>query len=126
MLDAGLENPVPMEELEIHLREEIERRMQSGVNAARGFEIAVQEIGRPNLLKSEFRKNERINMKRTMFLLTGIFGVLLGASLIMPAMAWYREHGTMPATNLEFLLLGIVIYVVGSSAAIYGFKKRTA
>jgi len=31
MLDAGIKTPVPLDELEIHLREEIEQRMKSGM-----------------------------------------------------------------------------------------------
>jgi hypothetical protein len=30
MLAVGIKSPVPLEELEIHLREEIERRMKAG------------------------------------------------------------------------------------------------
>jgi hypothetical protein len=32
MLAAGIETPLPLEELEIHLREEIERQVKSGLN----------------------------------------------------------------------------------------------
>ena len=37
MLAAGIKTPVPLEELEIHLREEIERQMKSGLNEQTGF-----------------------------------------------------------------------------------------
>ncbi len=56
MLAAGIKTPVPLEELEIHLREDIERQMKSGLNAQRAFEKAVQQIGKANMLKSEFEK----------------------------------------------------------------------
>ena len=39
MLAAGIKTPVPLEELEIHLREEIERQMKSGLNEQDAFEI---------------------------------------------------------------------------------------
>jgi hypothetical protein len=32
MLAAGIKTPVPLDELEIHLREEIERQMASGLD----------------------------------------------------------------------------------------------
>ena len=34
MLAAGIKTPVPLEELEIHLREEIEQQMKSGIGEA--------------------------------------------------------------------------------------------
>jgi hypothetical protein len=56
MLAAGIKTPVPLEELEIHLREEIERQMQSGSNPEKAFELAAQKIGPVHMLKTEFAK----------------------------------------------------------------------
>jgi hypothetical protein len=56
MLAAGIKTPVPLEELEIHLREEIEQQMKSGLNDQEIFNSAVQKIGRAGLLKTEFKK----------------------------------------------------------------------
>ena len=56
MLAAGIKTPVPLEELEIHLREEIERQMQSGTNEQRAFEMAALQIGQADVLKTEFVK----------------------------------------------------------------------
>ena len=56
MLAAGIQSPVPLEELESHLREEIEQQVRAGADEARAFEMAVQSIGRPALLKKEFMK----------------------------------------------------------------------
>src|SRR5450631_365265 len=90
MLAAGIKTPVPLEELEIHLREEIERQMQSGLNEQTAFEISAVRIGQPKALKSEFKKSERTFMKRIMIVLVGSFGVLFGTAFIVPALAWYR------------------------------------
>ena len=57
MLAAGIQTPVPLEELENHLREEIEQRMESGISAPQAFEAAIQQIGKANMLKDEFRKS---------------------------------------------------------------------
>jgi hypothetical protein len=126
MLDAGIKTPVPLDELESHLREDVEQQMRSGLNTQQAFETAVQAIGRASVLKREFKKNKRIFMKRIMMVLIGIFGVLFGTAFILPALAWYRDHGAMPAEHLGFLLLGIVIAFGGLSMSIYGFKKRKA
>jgi hypothetical protein len=126
MLAAGIKTPVPLEELESHLREEIERQTKSGVNEQTAFEMAAQQIGQPKTLNCEFKKSERTFMKRAKFVLVGIFGVLLGAAFVLPALAWYRDHGTMARDPMEGFLIGVTIVVVSLSTAIYGLKKRKA
>ena len=61
MLAAGIKTPVPLEELECHLREEIEEQVQSGVSEQQAFEIAVRQIGQADLLKAEFRNAGFLN-----------------------------------------------------------------
>lgn len=56
MLAAGVNTPAPLEELEIHLREEIERQAKSGSSEQSAFESSTQKIGRPDKLKTEFKK----------------------------------------------------------------------
>jgi len=56
MLAAGIKKPVPLEELEGHLREEIERQMKSGLEEREALTAAIQKIGPARALKIEFRK----------------------------------------------------------------------
>src|SRR5580658_189651 len=56
MLAAGIKTPVPMEELEGHLRAEIEQQMNAGSSEQGAFSCAVQEIGQAQALKNEFAK----------------------------------------------------------------------
>jgi hypothetical protein len=56
MLAAGIETPVPLEELELHLREEIERQVRAGLEAQEAFDQATQRIGEAQSLKAEFKK----------------------------------------------------------------------
>jgi hypothetical protein len=56
MLAAGINKPSLVEELEGHLREEIERLMKSGVTTENALETAVEHIGNAILLKKEFKK----------------------------------------------------------------------
>ncbi|HEX3856600.1 MAG TPA: DUF1648 domain-containing protein [Verrucomicrobiae bacterium] len=51
---------MPLEELEIHLREEIEQQMQSGLDEAEAFNSAVQKIGHAYNLQMEFKKINRV------------------------------------------------------------------
>ena len=56
MLAAGIKTPVPLEELESHLREDIERQMKSGLSAQRAFEIAMENIGQAPNSKGNSKK----------------------------------------------------------------------
>jgi hypothetical protein len=56
MLAAGIKTPVPLEELESHLREDVEQQMRSGLSAQQAFGIATKEIGQAPELKREFKK----------------------------------------------------------------------
>ena len=56
MLTAGIKTPTPLDELESHLRDDVERQRDSGSSAEAAFEIAVQRIGQGNALKDEFEK----------------------------------------------------------------------
>jgi hypothetical protein len=56
MLAAGIKTPVPLEELESHLREEIEWQLRSGESEPMAFAAAVRQIGGSAALKPEFAK----------------------------------------------------------------------
>jgi hypothetical protein len=56
MLAAGIKAPVPLEELEGHLRDEIDRQVQAGASEAAAFDLAIGKMGQPESLKTEFRK----------------------------------------------------------------------
>jgi hypothetical protein len=56
MLAAGIQSPVPLEELESHLRDDVEDQIQSGLNGRQAFKVAVERIGQAVALESEFAK----------------------------------------------------------------------
>jgi len=56
MQSAGIKSPAPLEELELHLREEIQQQATSGLNEQQSFELAAQKIGRPRAVRNEFQK----------------------------------------------------------------------
>jgi hypothetical protein len=126
MLAAGIKSPLLLEELESHLREEIERHMRTGFCASYAFDIAVGQIGKAQSIKTEFTKIERNSMKRSMFMLLGIFGVLFGMAIVLPAMAWFRNTHTVNADHLVPFVVGLVIVAGGMGSGIYGLKKRKA
>lgn len=83
MLAAGIKTPVPLEELELHLREEIGRQIKSGFGGQRAFETAVQKIGDTNMLNDEFKKVDAENWNRP---LAWAAWILFVVSFFLPAL----------------------------------------
>jgi len=106
MLAAGIKSPVPLEELEIHLREEIERQMKSELNEQKAFEASIQRIGQPKTLNSEFNKCERTLMKRTAKTCASIIGLFISAALLIPGTIQLRDELVMANGRLGLWLLG--------------------
>lgn len=126
MLAVGIESPVPLEELESHLREEIERQTKLGLSGQNAFQISTQRMGQPKMLDREFRKNERTFMKRTLIILLGIFAVLFGPAIFLPALALHNHQGVSGGRVIVPMAAGIIITLLGVSTTIYGLKRRKA
>ena len=111
MLAAGIKTPVPLEELEIHLRDEIEQQMKSGLPGQCAFEISVPHIGPPELLKNEFKKIERTFMKRAAKIGMGVAGILVGAALMVPGSIQLRDELVLANGRLGLWWLGWLLSV---------------
>src|SRR5436309_14918739 len=88
MFAAGMKNPGALDELESHLREEVERRMRSGMSAEQAFEIAVRCLGQPAALQNEFAKagaTARTRLQRLKASLLRFFGAPLPALAALTA-----------------------------------------
>lgn len=89
MLAAGIKSPVPLEELESHLRDHIDR-LKSGLSEEEAFRTAAKELGDGKILKKEFSKGELLRCYRnnpvTLNILAGWF-VLSGLNA-MSQLAW--------------------------------------
>ena len=126
MLAAGIKSPVPLEELESHLREEIERQMKSGLTKNLAFEAAVQQLGQAKMLRTEFKKVERTLMKKIMMILLGIFGILFGPAIFLPALAKHRDLGRWNSDIVLPAVAGIIILLAGAGIVVYGIRRRKA
>jgi hypothetical protein len=129
MIAVGIENPSVLDELENHLREDVERRILDGTSAQAAFQNATQQIGQPDRLKAEFEKaetDERNYMKRGLIIGAGIFGVLIGMALVMPAVAQYRQIGVMRNNEPWLFLIGSLLTLAGCGAAIRGWINKRA
>ncbi|HEY5345547.1 MAG TPA: hypothetical protein VIK62_04305 [Verrucomicrobiae bacterium] len=113
MLAAGIKSPVPLEELEIHLRDEIERQ-KSGLSEQMAFEISTQQIGQPKTLDCEFKKSERTFMKRNAQISAGVIGILAGVGLMVPGFIQLRNELAVADDKLTLFLLGWAL--IGMSA----------
>lgn len=129
MLAAGVKTPVPLEELESHLCEDIEQRVRAGLETSAAFQEAVRRIGEAGTLKAEFEtveNQERKIMKRSLVVAGGIVGVLVGMAFVMPAVAQYNHEGVMRNGEPWLFLIGSLMTLAGCGAAVRGLKKRSA
>jgi hypothetical protein len=112
MLTAGIKTPVPLEELEIHLRESVEQQMKSGLNEQEAFNSAVQKIGRAQVLKSEFKKVEGHKMWRAILLIIGWLtaGVMLLAGTGYLNFNW-NLISFIPGLDLNTIAAALIIIV---------------
>lgn len=82
MLAAGIKAPVPLDELEAHLRDHIDR-LKAGVSEEEAFHSATQQLGNSEILKQEFSKVKRHR-----------FWILLGSPLALKIIAvWFVVMG---------------------------------
>lgn len=56
MLASGIKAPDVLDELESHLRDELDHQLRRGLDPQDAFQSAIQNIGQPKLLKTEFAK----------------------------------------------------------------------
>jgi hypothetical protein len=84
MLSAGIKSPVPLKELEIHLREEIEQQMELGLNEQKAFEVSIQQVGQPKELQTEFKKVHEtyMNIKLKSLGIIAAFGAIIAGVLL--------------------------------------------
>src|SRR5262245_30181199 len=92
MLAAGIKTPV-LNELESHLRDEVEQQVRSGSSAPQAFETAVQRIGHANALKTEFKKITSVKTLRPGKLLGIACGVIACSFslMILPTLVTAHE-----------------------------------
>jgi len=139
MTAGGIRPPETLDELENHLREDVERRVRAGASEADAFDSAVLTLGDAAALKKEYRKIGGNVMKRRLLLLFGIFGLLFGTAMIVPALGKHKQRNLSTiASSHDFiavkwtddevvgLLLGTTIVAAGTTVAIGSFTLRKA
>ena len=119
MLAAGIKTPVPLEELEIHLREEIERQMRSGLSAQQAFGIAARKIGQAPELKREFKKiGDPMEMQK----IIQLAGVIFVALALFCPLFLFLPFVTDPIFSLTAKMLALALYAITVATIVLSWK----
>jgi hypothetical protein len=102
MATGCIKAPDVLEELESHLRDDVEQQVRSGVGQRSAFDAAVQRVGERQTLRKEFRKVSTGLAKRDLF---GFSGFLL--------CAWLANKQTFILSSIGGLLVGAIIFAAG-------------
>lgn len=124
MIGSGMKARGVLEELETHLREDVEDRVKAGATAEKAFEAAVRQLGQSAALTREFAKIGETteafgSIKQFLLTLVGIQNPILATNMntsssnrnLEPAWATYLKSGgfALPAI---FIWLVIAVFVL--------------
>jgi len=98
MLAAGINSPEPLEELESHLRDEIERQAASGLEHTDAFEVGIRKIGEARNLEAEFAKNNKMEIIE--MIRNSKIATWCSLAVVLLAAAWLTFCATMIAKEL--------------------------
>jgi hypothetical protein len=124
MRAAGIKASMPLEELEIHLREEISHFVASGKSEAVAFEIAVTRVGNPGTVGSEFRKN---NSQVSRSGLIGLTIWLVAAAVLLIIILNQRAHAKwnpLLAAHIFSVTMGYAAAFLAGGFGIYGICSQ--
>jgi hypothetical protein len=106
MLATGIKTPVPLDELESHLREDFDAQIRAGAAPERAFETAAQKIGPAVALQSEFKKvdaagkeGDRALEQKLLIISVIISNILI--PLLMSSMVLFKWGSLSDMTSLE-------------------------
>jgi hypothetical protein len=116
MRAAGIKTPVPMEELENHLREDIETQMHSGFSAESAFTLAVGRIGDVTRLRDEFEKaadplkaRKRKRARKLLLAEALFFGLVLVPAVFAYSSITFRQRGIDVTVGDWLMVFGTII-----------------
>ena len=126
MLAAGVKMPMPLEELELHLREEIEEQMRGGRSETEAFEAAVEKVGQAGVIKEEFMKidNEQSMRKwKLMEIAVGVFATLFPLWLVA-TLLWFKTGPFVDLTPGQQVsgLMAVLLFALLAWCGWLGYK----
>ena len=124
MAAEGITSALALDELEDHLRDEIERQIYLGANEENAYRAAVASIGRADALKAEFAKVEKGNRRqrrtwfRTFYFASVAFVLLINAwTLLAYELSLMERVLGVCAVSLICLYLAYLPYLLKSLPA---------
>jgi hypothetical protein len=120
MLAAGIKIPAPLEELESHLRDDVEQQIRSGLSAQQAFEAAAKRLGQANPLSKEFAKEPSTR------------GLVIGNLIVMFCVVCYGWGfmwlNSAEKNHTQWLLgaiaISLIMLMMGSSIFVTLFLHR--
>jgi hypothetical protein len=110
MTAGGIKEPAVLDELESHLREEIERQTRAGANEELAFAVAAQKIGSATALKTEFHKNGSVRPLEKLMIAIAVLVAAFGVFLMSAAMILcYSGRGER---LVGFAALGLILLTI--------------
>jgi len=128
MTAGGIETPAILDELESHLREDVERELRSGPDVERAFTAAVRKIGPASALKKEFEKSTVAAAGEKLMFAAAVLVVAFGAFLsVVTLLLCYR---TVAERAMGFIGIGLTFGTICGWPAIVSrlpviYSKRT-
>ncbi len=103
MLAGGVKSPVPLNELESHLRDDFEREMKTCSDAQQAFDVVVSRMGCPKELEREFKK---VGPMQQALRLKAVW-ILIGCAFVS---CWFL-FGKSPALAIVYgaFLTGLIV-----------------
>jgi len=117
MLAAGIQTPVPLEELETHLRDEVEHQIRSGLDVDKAFAAAAQKIGHAHLIQGEFQKVETVWSDRAwkikqlvVMLVVGLFPIWIGSMALLKSVSFALSSSGERMSSLASLAVFSLLF----------------
>jgi hypothetical protein len=133
MVQEGIERPEVLDELEGHLRSEIECHFAAGWNPRHAFETAVQQIGDARAIKNEFERAEDCQppeLQKLLWVACVSFAALISlvstCVLFTSELGWAKSALGLVAVTWTVCYLGSLPYVCGFLARIRNQFLREA
>lgn len=120
MLDGGIKSAEALDELESHLRDEVDHQVGLGAGEQQAFEFAVAQLGEADVLQREFIETGGTlpdRLKQVLFTLAGIPNYQLASTMntsnpnIEPAWATYLKGTTFVLPAVGLWLFSVVFLV---------------
>jgi hypothetical protein len=89
MAGGGIKTPEVLDELDSHLRDDVEQQVRSGLSVQQAFEAAAQNIGRAPVLRSEFEKADKARHVRVRKYLLRVFGIAMGVFITSVSVGYF-------------------------------------